>query len=183
MDVLEMVRTKVKELTDPDGPANEMLHSAKSAVAHGLDGAGRFVDEKTHGKYSSTITSGVGKAKEFLREQEDEPPHGEQSGPRGEARAGMGKSCHPATEWKERPGTYPNRAPSEQQEAEARRQAQGQQTQPTGIPVDAPMPKPKAKSKPKAKAGTKQTAARPPTPEPPQSAADEPPHTEHPLTY
>jgi len=99
MDVLEMVRAKVKELTDPDGPASEMLHSAKSAVAHGLDGAGRFVDEKTHGKHSEMITNGVGKAKEFLGEQKDETEEGGQNRPRGEPRGGMGKSCHPATEW------------------------------------------------------------------------------------
>ncbi|HEX4786884.1 MAG TPA: antitoxin [Actinospica sp.] len=69
MSVLEMVKTKVKELTDPDGPANELLHTAKSSIAHGLDGAGKFVDEKTGGKYSSMIHNSVGKAKEFLGEQ------------------------------------------------------------------------------------------------------------------
>jgi hypothetical protein len=72
MSVLEMVRTKVKELTDPNGPASGMLNSAKSAVAHGLDGASKFVDEKTNGKYSETIHNGVGKAKEFLGEQSKE---------------------------------------------------------------------------------------------------------------
>lgn len=71
MSVLEMVRSKVKELTDPNGPANGLLHSAKSAVAQGLDGASKFVDEKTNGKYSSQINTGVHKAKEFLGEEQD----------------------------------------------------------------------------------------------------------------
>jgi hypothetical protein len=70
MSVLEMVKAKVKELADPDGPASELLHTAKSSLAHGLDGAGKFVDEKTGGKYASTIHNGVGKAKEFLGEQQ-----------------------------------------------------------------------------------------------------------------
>lgn len=72
MSVLEMVRTKVKELTDPNGPANGLLQSAKSAVSHGLDGASKFVDEKTNGKYTSQINTGVHKAKEFLGEDKGE---------------------------------------------------------------------------------------------------------------
>jgi hypothetical protein len=82
MSVLEMVRTKVKELTDPNGPAGDLLNSAKTAMAHGLDGASKFVDEKTGGKYSSTIHTGVGKAKVFLGEQpKDGAAEGEAAGP------------------------------------------------------------------------------------------------------
>lgn len=69
MSVLETVRSKVKELTDPNGPASGLLSSAKTAMVHGLDGAGKFVDEKTHGKYASQISTGVGKAKEFLGDE------------------------------------------------------------------------------------------------------------------
>ena len=64
-----MVKTKVKELTDKSsGPAGDLLNSAKSAVVHGLDGASKFVDDKTNHKYSSTIHTGVDKAKHLLGE-------------------------------------------------------------------------------------------------------------------
>lgn len=83
MSVLENMKSKVKEFTEPDGPGAEMLSSAKTSLAHGLDGASRFVDEKTNRKYSDTIHSGVGKAKEFLGEKK---PQGE-----GSAEASPGK--------------------------------------------------------------------------------------------
>lgn len=64
-----MVKTKVKELSDKSsGPAGDLLNSAKSAVVHGLDGASKFVDDKTNHKYSSTIHTGVDKAKHLLGE-------------------------------------------------------------------------------------------------------------------
>ncbi|WP_051451713.1 antitoxin [Actinospica robiniae] len=70
MNVLDSVKGKMRELTDRandlSGPANEKLDSAKSAVASGLGSAGKYVDEKTGGKYASTIHSSVGKAKGFL---------------------------------------------------------------------------------------------------------------------
>lgn len=76
MNVLDSVKGKMRELTDRandlSGPAGEKLGSAKTAVAHGLDGAGKFVDEKTGGKYASTIHSSVGKAKGLLG-QGDQP--------------------------------------------------------------------------------------------------------------
>lgn len=84
MSVLEMVRTKVKELTDPNGPANGLLQSAKSAVSHGLDGASKFVDEKTNGKYTSQINTGVHKAKEFLGEDKGEAEAQQGEGQQGE---------------------------------------------------------------------------------------------------
>jgi hypothetical protein len=77
MSVLENMKSKVKEFTEPDGPGAEMLSSAKTSLAHGLDGASRFVDEKTNRKYSDTIHSGVGKAKEFLGDM----PHEGSQGP------------------------------------------------------------------------------------------------------
>lgn len=69
MSVLESMKSKVKEFTEPNGPGAEMLSSAKTSLVHGLDGASKFVDEKTNRKYSGTIHSGVGKAKEFLGEK------------------------------------------------------------------------------------------------------------------
>jgi hypothetical protein len=90
MSVLEMVKTKVKELTDKSsGPAGDLLNSAKSAVAHGLDGASKFVDDKTNHKYSSTIHTGVDKAKHLLGEDaaeqddKDSAPSAESSEPAG----------------------------------------------------------------------------------------------------
>lgn len=73
MDVLEMVRTKVKEISDKAGPPSEMLNSAKSAIVHGLDGASKFVNDKTHGKYSSAINTSVGKAKDLLGQHPEQP--------------------------------------------------------------------------------------------------------------
>lgn len=66
MSVLDTMKSKVKEYTDPDGPGAELLHSAKGKLSHGIDGASKFVDEKTNGKYSDTIHTSVGKAKGFL---------------------------------------------------------------------------------------------------------------------
>ena len=75
-DMLNSAKKKVKEYTAPDGPGAEKLNSAKTAVAHGLDGAGKFVDEKTNGKYSDTIHTGVGKAKGFLGDKPKDEPAG-----------------------------------------------------------------------------------------------------------
>ena len=81
MSVLENMKSKVKEFTEPNGPGAEMLSSAKTTLAHGLDGASKFVDEKTNRKYSDTIHTGVGKAKEFLGEKK--PQDGAQPGSDG----------------------------------------------------------------------------------------------------
>lgn len=75
-DMLNSAKKKVKDYTAPDGPGAEKLSSAKTAVSHGLDGAGKFVDEKTNGKYSDTIHSGVGKAKGFLGDKQKDEPAG-----------------------------------------------------------------------------------------------------------
>jgi hypothetical protein len=79
MSVLENMKSKVKEFTEPNGPGAEMLSSAKTSLAHGLDGASRFVDEKTNRKYTDTIHSGVGKAKEFLGENKPQGGSAESS--------------------------------------------------------------------------------------------------------
>ena len=79
MSVLESMKSKVKEFTEPNGPGAEMLSSAKSSLVHGLDGASKFVDEKTNRKYSGTIHSGVGKAKEFLGEKKPQDGSAEAS--------------------------------------------------------------------------------------------------------
>lgn len=92
MSVLEMVRSKVKELTDPNGPANGLLQSAKSAVSHGLDGASKFVDEKTNGKYTSQINTGVHKAKEFLGEDKGEGEDEKQAPDAASAEATSGEA-------------------------------------------------------------------------------------------
>jgi len=64
---------KAKKLNDPNGPHAEMVNSAKTklakcrdGVAQCIDGAGRFVDEQTGGKYTDNITSGVGIAKNLI---------------------------------------------------------------------------------------------------------------------
>jgi len=76
MNVLDSAKEKMRGLTDRagdlSGPAGEKVNSAKSAVAHGLDGAGKFVDEKTGGKYASRIHSSVGKAKNLLGQGDDQ---------------------------------------------------------------------------------------------------------------
>ena len=79
MSVLENMKSKVKEFTEPNGPGAEMLSSAKTTLAHGLDGASKFVDEKTNRKYSDTIHTGVGKAKEFLGEKKPQDGSAEAS--------------------------------------------------------------------------------------------------------
>ena len=104
-----MVKTKVKELTDKDGPAGDLLNSAKSAVAHGLDGASRFVDDKTNHKYSDTIHTGVEKAKHLLGEDEAQQGGEDSAEPSGSAEApGPAESRGPAessepTEGEEKP--------------------------------------------------------------------------------
>ena len=74
MNLLDSAKGKMRELTDRandlSGPAGEKLDSAKSAVASGLGTAGKYVDEKTGGKYASTIHTSVGKAKDFLGQNE-----------------------------------------------------------------------------------------------------------------
>jgi hypothetical protein len=64
---------KAKKLNDPNGPHAEAVNSAKAklaqcrdGVAQCLDGAGRFADEQTGGKYSDNIRSGVDKAKNLI---------------------------------------------------------------------------------------------------------------------
>ena len=79
-DMLNSAKKKVKDYTAPDGPGAEKLSSAKTATAHGLDGAGKFVDEKTNGKYSDTIHSGVGKAKGFLGDKPKDESAGSPEG-------------------------------------------------------------------------------------------------------
>jgi hypothetical protein len=80
-DMLNSAKKKVKDYTAPDGPGAEKLNSAKTAVSHGLDGAGKFVDEKTNGKYSDTIHNGVGKARQFLGDKpKDESAHSPDAG-------------------------------------------------------------------------------------------------------
>jgi MT0933-like antitoxin protein len=97
MSVLENMKSKVKEFTEPDGPGAEMLSSAKTTLVHGLDGASRFVDEKTNRKYSDTIHSGVGKAKEFLGEKKPESGPAEASpGTPPEASAGSASGASSA---------------------------------------------------------------------------------------
>lgn len=70
MSVLDTVKGKMKDLAgkanDLSGPAGDKLDSAKTKAAHGLEGAGSFVDKKTGGKYASRIHSGVDKAKGVL---------------------------------------------------------------------------------------------------------------------
>jgi MT0933-like antitoxin protein len=103
MNILDTAKGKMRELADKandlSGPAGEKLNSAKSAVAHGLDGAGKFVDEKTGGKYASKIHNGVGKAKDLLGHgdnqqatgQKDQPvPPQQASGDSGSGDAGTG---------------------------------------------------------------------------------------------
>lgn len=69
---------KARQYTDPNGPHAEMVASAKSkfaqcrnGVANCIDGAGRFVDEQTGGKYSDKINLGLDKAKTFLVDDDD----------------------------------------------------------------------------------------------------------------
>lgn len=67
MNVLDSAKEKMRELTgkanEKSGPAGEKLDSAKTSVARGLKGANKYVDEKTGGKYSSTVHTTVDKAK------------------------------------------------------------------------------------------------------------------------
>ena len=56
MSMFDNIKDKVQGLVDE--------HGDKAGV--GLDKAGDFVDEKTGGKYASTIHGGVGKAKGLL---------------------------------------------------------------------------------------------------------------------
>lgn len=112
MSVLEMVKTKVKELTDPNGPANGLLHSAKGVVAHGLDGASKFVDEKTNGKYSSAINTGVGKAKEFLGEQDESKDAPSAAGDAAAAEGDAPKPSASDTTPKSEPAIPPKPEPS-----------------------------------------------------------------------
>jgi hypothetical protein len=94
MSVLEHMKSKVKEFTEPDGPGADMLNSAKSALSHGIDGASKFIDEKTNGKYSDHINTGVGKAKEFLADKkpEDGSPEGSAgSGPGSDSSSSSGQ--------------------------------------------------------------------------------------------
>lgn len=96
MNVLDSAKEKMRGLTDKasdkandlSGPAGEKLNSAKGAVAQGLDGAGKFVDEKTGGKYASKINSGVGKAKGILGKKDDRGD----SGKAGSDQPGSGKN-------------------------------------------------------------------------------------------
>jgi len=99
-----MVKTKVKELTDKSGPAGDLLNSAKSAVVHGLDGASKFVDDKTNHKYSSTIHTGVDKAKHLLGEddaaeqdgKDSATPSGSSAAPGSAEAPGSGESAESA---------------------------------------------------------------------------------------
>ncbi|MBR7839634.1 antitoxin, partial [Actinospica durhamensis] len=87
MNVLDTAKEKARELADKatdkasdlSGPAGDALNSAKTAVAHGLDGASKFVDEKTGGKYASAIHTGVDKAKGFLGQGDQAADQGEKS--------------------------------------------------------------------------------------------------------
>lgn len=78
MNILDTAKGKMRDLTDKandlSGPAGEKLDSAKTAVAKGVDGTGKFVDEKTGGKYASTIHSSVGKVRRLLDRDSDQPP-------------------------------------------------------------------------------------------------------------
>ena len=67
------VARKARQYADPNGPHADMVNSAKAkvgqcrdGVAHCIDGAGKFADEQTGGKYTDKITSGVGIAKNLL---------------------------------------------------------------------------------------------------------------------
>jgi hypothetical protein len=64
---------KAKKFADPNGPHADLVDSAKTkfgqcrdGVAQCLNGAGKFIDEQTDGKYSETINSGVGKATNLI---------------------------------------------------------------------------------------------------------------------
>ena len=49
-----------------------MMSKHGDQVGQGLDRAGRMIDEKTGGKYSDQINTGVGKAKDLLGQKTDQ---------------------------------------------------------------------------------------------------------------
>ncbi len=64
---------KAKKYADPNGPHADVVDSAKTklgqcrdGVAQCINGAGKFIDEQTDGKYSEKIDSSVGRAKNLI---------------------------------------------------------------------------------------------------------------------
>ena len=127
-----MVKTKVKELTDKSGPAGDLLNSAKSAVVHGLDGASKFVDDKTNHKYSDTIHTGVEKAKHLLGEDgaqqdgEDSTAAAGSSEPSAPAGSADGKDSAEPSGSAESP--RPAESPRSPEAAESAESAEGEET-------------------------------------------------------
>src|SRR5438309_928924 len=64
--------------------AAEMMSKHGDQAGQGLDKAGQMIDEKTGGKYSDQINTGVGKAKDMLGNQTEQA-----SGAMGEAGTDM----------------------------------------------------------------------------------------------
>ncbi|MFF7815057.1 antitoxin [Streptomyces sp. NPDC007945] len=63
MGFLDSLKAK---LGPAKGKVSDLAQQHGDKIDQGLDKAARIVDEKTKGKYSGTIRSGTGKAKEAL---------------------------------------------------------------------------------------------------------------------
>jgi hypothetical protein len=54
--------------------ATEMMSGMGEQMGQGLDKAGQMINDRTGGKYSDQITTGVGKAKDMINRQSEQAP-------------------------------------------------------------------------------------------------------------
>src|ERR1700761_4428713 len=85
---------KAKQYADPNGPDAELVNSAKAKIDQCpdgfnrcIDGAGKFVNEQTGGKYADKVNLTVDKAKGLLATdpQKGSVPDGSADGPSDES--------------------------------------------------------------------------------------------------